>query len=84
MLVNPCVGITTSQHHNDQKPMELPNTQSIEKKTVLFALLVQSGHSEKCRGVAAECFCCLRNTQDKLADRKSPYEEDVKLHVMVQ
>ena len=20
-----------------------------------------------------ECFCCLRNTQDKLADRKSPY-----------
>ena len=31
-----------------------------------------------------QIFCCLRNLQDKLADRKSPYEEYVALHLMVQ
>ena len=33
--------------------------------------MVQSGLSEKWWREAEECFCDLRDTQDKLADRKS-------------
>ena len=38
------------------------------------ALLLQSGLSEKWWREAIERFCYLRNIQDKLAGRKSPYE----------
>ena len=38
------------------------------------ALLVQSGLAEKWWREARECFCFLRNMQDKPVDRKSPSE----------
>ena len=49
----------------------MSKTESIECPS---ALLVQSRLSEKVWRAATECFCFVRNMEDKLADRKSPYE----------
>ena len=66
-----CVGITTSEHHTDQKPTELPRTRSVEKIMVplhftFSQLFLKNG--------GMECFCYLRNVQDKLANGKSQYQ----------
>ena len=64
------VGITRSQQRTDHKPLELPNTQFAGSKKVplLFCFRKMSGE-------AMGCFRCLRNIQDKLADRKSLCEK---------
>ena len=38
------------------------------------AVLLQSGLNEKWWVDSMECYCCLRNIQNLLADRKTPYE----------
>ena len=67
------VGITTSQPHTDQKPMEMSKTQFAGLKLVPLHFWF-SRSSCKVVGEAMECFCFLRNIQDKLPDRQSPHE----------
>ena len=56
-----------------------PETNGIPKHAVrrvkegTCALLARSGLSEMWWAEVMECFCCLRNIQDKLAHRKSPF-----------
>ena len=74
VLVKTCVEITTNQLQTDEKSTELPRTQSVGCKKVPL----QFWHSQVLQnnggGEAMECFCYLRSIQEKVADRRPPYE----------
>ena len=69
MLVKTCV------RHTDQKPIDFAENAVRRAKEGTSALLVQSGLPEKWWSDAMEFVYLLRKMQDRLADRKSPYEK---------
>ena len=73
------VGITTSQRPTDQKTKALPNTQFAGRRNGREDIWNVSGefiyrHPVVNSVYRRSCFCYFRYIQDKLADRKSPYE----------
>ena len=62
--------------NTDQKPMNF-HTRSSQDQRRYLCTSVSVGSFSEVVGEAMECFCYLRNIQDKLADRKSPCEKKI-------
>ena len=66
-------GIIVRQHHTDQKRIGLLKEQCGVKGGT-SAVLLQSGLDEKWWADSMECYCYLRNIQDRLSGGKTPNE----------